>query len=224
MLDLALPDSLEVPKDQLKLRLDFYEDTILMHVFEGKVTKTDMISAVDIAQAMVQELSISSGLLPEGALWWRSAREGWETALWRPPRVWKAALMTELLKPPQRFTLPMPGLIFVCRPGQPPYVYAAKKRPTKATDKIYHAPLFNLFNDGRSCPGTHHYPLNVNQVPESFFLSFFSMTSQAQRSRKYPDNLLKLWEELDGQKKYPMSDLVDFGKLEDIMGVPKKTP
>jgi hypothetical protein len=29
--------------------------------------------------------------------------------------------------------------------------------------------------------------------------------------------LLQLWEELDGQKRYPLSDLVPAGKVEDIL-------
>ncbi|GAJ18979.1 unnamed protein product, partial [marine sediment metagenome] len=37
------------------------------------------------------------------------------------------------------------------------------------------------------------------------------------RSNKYPDDLLKLWGELDGQTRYPLSDLVPIGKVEDIL-------
>ena len=112
----------------------------------------------------------------------------------------------------------MPGLIFVCSPGQPPRVYAAKKRPTGPSSIIYHAPLFNLFGDGRACPGTHRFPVKIGEIPESFFTSFFSMeASSGGRSKKHPDSLFRLWEELDGEKRYPLKDLVPMGKIEDIM-------
>ncbi|GAI75307.1 unnamed protein product, partial [marine sediment metagenome] len=47
---------------------------------------------------------------------------------------------------------------------------------------------------------------------------FFSPEADVSgRSKKYPDGLLRLWEELDGKKRYPIKDLVPFGKVEDIM-------
>jgi len=112
----------------------------------------------------------------------------------------------------------MPGLIFLCSPGRPPRVFAAKKRPGDAHQVIYHAPLFNVFGDGRTCPGTHHYPVDIDGIPESFFTSFFTREAiYGGRSKKYPKDLLQLWEELDGQKRYPLSDLVPAGKIEDIL-------
>ena len=112
----------------------------------------------------------------------------------------------------------MPGLIFIASPGKPPRVYAAKKRPRTANDTIYHAPLFNLFRDGRTCPGSHRFPDNIAEIPKSFFASFFTAEADYRgRSRKSPNDLLRLWEELDGKKRYPLGDLVPLGKVEDIM-------
>jgi len=159
-----------------------------------------------------------SGILPEGALFWGQAKEGVQVALWRPPKVWPVALQTEAFKPPRRFKLPMPGLIFVCSPGRPPRVYAARKRPENIKDAVYHAPLFNVFRNGTTCPGTHKYPMNISEIPDSFFASFFSPTADvAGRSKKHPANLLPLWEEIDGKERYPLKDLVLFGTMEDIM-------
>lgn len=113
----------------------------------------------------------------------------------------------------------MPGLVFVCSPGRPPRVYAAKRRPVSRDTPICHAPLFNLFQNGRSCPGTHKYPERVEEVPESFMASFFTREGQHQgRSRKHPDDLLALWEELDGKKRFPLRDLVPLGIVQDVMG------
>ena len=112
----------------------------------------------------------------------------------------------------------MPGLIFVCSPGRPPRVYAAKRRPVSLRATIYHAPLFNIFTNGSTCPGTHEFPEKIGEIPESFFTSFFSPEASSRgRSKKYPDALIKLWDELDGKKRYPTKDLVAIGKVGDIM-------
>ena len=66
-----------------------------------------------------------------------------------------------------------------------------------------------MFSDGRACPGSHKFPEEVGLIPESFFQSYFSGTGDSRnRSRKHPDNLHSLWEELDGMAEYPVEDLV----------------
>jgi len=58
----------------------------------------------------------------------------------------------------------------------------------------------------------------VDEIPESFMVSFFTVDAQwQQRSVKYPDDLVKLWQELDGKRRYPLGDLVPMGKVIDIM-------
>lgn len=213
----SLPEALEVPPEELQVRLDFYQDSVVMHLVEAGSTTTRMVSASDVTLAMLREIPLTSGLLPASALWWGQSRDGPEVALWRPPRVWPVALIAEPMKPPHRFRLPMPGLIFICRPGSPPRVFAARKRPQHLGDTIYHAPLFNLFPEGGSCAGTHRYPQNIDEIPESFLTSFFSPTGAQNRSKKHPDNLMELWRELNGKRRYPMKDLVPCAKVEDVM-------
>ena len=207
-----------MPPDEIKARLDFYGDSIIFYLMDEGVIKTKMVSARDVTFALLREVSMASGLLPPGALWWKQGREGQVIALWRPPKVWPVALQLEAFKPPRRFRLPMPGLIFLCTPGRPPRVYAAKKRPESTKQVIYHAPLFNVYQNGTTCPGTHQYPADISEVPESFFTSFFTQEAfQGGRSNKHPQDLLKLWEELDGRKRYPLGDLVPIGHVEDLL-------
>jgi hypothetical protein len=146
---------------------------------------------MDVAHALASDLSFGSGLLPPDTLWWQNTRGGPVFALYVEPKIWKLALQEDIKKPPQRFTLPLPGLIFLCTPGQAPWVYAVKKRPTRETDTVYRAPLANIFSNGRSCPGSHQYPTRINEVVQSFFVSFFSATADlSHRSKKYPKNVL----------------------------------
>jgi hypothetical protein len=209
---------LDIPPDQLKLRLDFFDESIVMTAFESSLTTVRLVSATDIALAIARDSEFSSGILPKDALWWRSGRTGQEVAVWRPPKVWRAALQQEAFKPPRRFSLPMPGLVFICCASQAPMVYAAKRRPSGPEDILYKAPAFNIYSSGLSCQGTHRYGADLNQLPEEFFRAFFSPTGDTRgRSYKHPDNLLALWEELDGQEKYPNDDLVEHGRVKDLL-------
>lgn len=214
----ALPESLKIPPDELKVRLDFYKSSVMLYAMEKGAVKTKMVSARDVAITMLRNISLKSGFLPEGALWWAQRRHGVEVALWRKPKVWKAALQLKPFEPPRRFELPMPGLIFVCSPGRPPAVYATKGKPEGPGSTVYHAPLFNVYDDGQTCPGTHKYPDKVEGIPESFFLAFFTLEADyGSRSKSHPDSLFTLWEEIDGKKKYPLDDLVPFGKVGDLI-------
>ena len=103
----------------------------------------------------------------------------------------------------------MPGLVFVCSPGRAPWVYTATERPTDPEQQLFRAPALNVFRDGRVCPGSHRFPDEVGLIPESFFHSYFSLTGDTRtRSKKHPDNLQALWEEINGKNEYPTKDLV----------------
>jgi hypothetical protein len=218
----SLPSTSDVSPDELQLRLDFYRDSILLHVVQEGAISTRMVSPRDIATAFLSNIPLHSGLLPPDTLWWRQDTVI-EVGLWVKPRIWPIALALKPDEPPRRFKLPMPGFIFVCRPRQAPRIYAVKKRPEKLDDTVYHAPLFNVFNDGRTCAGSHRYPDKIEEVPESFFTSFFSLeTSAVSRSKKHPDSLYALWEELDGKKSYPLGDLVPWGTVEKVINISKQ--
>ena len=214
----ALPQSLGVPKDPLQLRLDFFGQAVQMTSFEDQIVTTKVVSAMDVAHALARELDVSSGLLPVDALWWVNTPDGAVVAIWREPQVTRVALQEQFGTPPERFTIPLPGLIFLCKPGQPPWVYAAKKRPTSASEKVYAAPVYNVFKNGRSCPGTHKYPMEVQDQPDSFLRSFFAATGDYDnRSKKHPKSIKALWKWLDGEKSYPLADLREFGTVQTLM-------
>ena len=205
----SLPGPTEAPRDELKVQMEVYNETILLRGFENDSAWVRTVSADEIAGVFTQHLGFSSGLLPDQALWWNQGETGHSVALWRPPQVWPVALQREAFKPPVRLRLPMPGLVFVCSPGRAPWVYAALSRPTDPEQQLFRAPAFNVFGDGRVCPGSHRFPEEVGLIPESFFRSFFSLTGDTRnRSKKHPDNLQALWEELDGTTAYPAEDLV----------------
>lgn len=217
----ALP--VDLLPDPLRLRLDFHEDSILLYSHQGAVTYTRQVSAADIALALSRELNVTSQLLPADALWWKNSREGPLVALWRPPKVWAVALQEEPFQPPRRLKLPMPGLVFICGPARAPWVLAAKKRPKELGDHLYHVPTYNVFRDGRVCPGTHKFSADISRIPDEFFLAFFSKTGDAVgRSNKHPKSILDLWNELDGQPEYPTGDMTEWGTVEQAMAIPDR--
>lgn len=217
----VLPASVKVGKDALKLRLDFYSEAIVMQTFEKKEGGFRMVSALDLAHALADEIPFSSGILPENTLWWSNDKSGPVVAIWVAPGVCRLALQTDITKPAERYDVPLPGLIFLCRPGRPPYVYAATRRPVGPKDRVYKAPLANVYSNGGTCPGNHQYPDDVGEIPDNFFQSFFSEGADLRgRSKKYPLNIIGMWKELDKDKKteYPLLDLVYHGTVADLMG------
>ena len=216
----SLPGPTDAPTDDLKVQLEVYGETILLRGFDGDSFWVRTVSADEIANVFTQHLGFSSGLLPQEALWWGQGETGQVVGLWRPPQVWPVALQREAFKPPARLRLPMPGLVFVCSPGRAPWAYATLSRPTDPEQPLFRIPAFNVFRDGRVCPGSHRFPEEVGLIPESFFQSFFSSTGDTrERSKKHPDNLQALWEELDGKTDYPTEDLVPQCTVAQAMAV-----
>jgi hypothetical protein len=63
---------------------------------------------------------------------------------------------------------------------------------------------------GKICPGDHSFVRDPLKLPAEFFLSKFRLTGDTRggKSRKYPDDISRLWGELAGQDTFPCEDLV----------------
>lgn len=214
----AVPKELGIPPDKLRARLDFYHQAVTLNIFDEEIVSTRVVSAMDVAHALANDLAFGTGLLPQGTLFWRNTKSGPVFAIYEEPRIRKVALSTGMDKPPKRFTLPMPGLIFLCSPGKAPWVYAVKKRPAKEQDEIFNAPLCNIYADGRSCPGNNKYPTRAADIVQSFFTSFFTAAAGLdKRSQMFPRDILQLWKFLDKKRDFPLDDLVKIGTLKDLL-------
>ncbi len=141
-------------------------------------------------------------------------------ALWQAPGGRAVRLKTGIDAPPRRYRLPLPGLVFLCPPaGQAPYVFAAKARPGRTEDELYHAPFYNVFASGRVCVGTHPFPRDPARVPVAFFESYFSaaMDTARGKSRRHPEDIGRLWDELDRGRDFHTDDLVPQLTVADAM-------
>jgi hypothetical protein len=221
----AVPEGLEVPPDRLEVRLDVYGSVMVLHDYGRTASSQDgdqavvtrVVSPIDVTRALMAQARLSSGLLPEETFWWGQVRDQEVVGLYRPLQVWKAALQVAPLEPARRFRLPMPGLVFFCISQQAPWLWAVKRRPESLEDAVYHVPAFNIFERGKACPGSHHFPKGVGTVPESFWLAHFTTAEGRGRSQKHGDHLLALWEELDRTDTYPVEDLVEAGQLGQVL-------
>ena len=72
----SLPGPADAPRDDLKLQMEVYGETILLRGFDGDSAWVRTVSADEIANVFTQHLGFSSGLLPQDAVWWNSARPG----------------------------------------------------------------------------------------------------------------------------------------------------
>ena len=80
----ALPENVDIPRDELKVRLDFYGQSVVMYVLEEGIVTTKMVSAQDVALALLRDIPLGSGVLPENTLWWQHRQDGAPVvALWR---------------------------------------------------------------------------------------------------------------------------------------------
>jgi PRTRC genetic system protein B len=219
----TVPKELGIPSDSLRLRLDFFHQAIEMTIFEGDVVESRIVSALDIAHSLSETLHFGTGLLPANTLWWENTKAGVITAIYDPPRIRDLALQLEAGKPPDRYKVPMPGMIFLCTPGKPPWVFAVTKQPTKETDQVFKAPLLNVFENGRTCGGSNRYPERVGDIIENFYMCFFSHDGHFEhRSKKYPKDVTSLWKFLNGKKEFPADDLEPHGQVMDLMRMLKE--
>lgn len=192
----------------LRLRLDLYDDAIALTRFkEGQALSRFLVDPLDVATALAG-LNINSGLLPEGCLYWnrRHGQEG--VGVYVPPRVWTVAVRGEA----QAWRVPLPGLVFAGR-GYDYQVWAVMERPGQAGQQLYLAPCPNVHPDGvcrGSAPFPPASPATIWQAVEAFFSSRFNHDLSNNKSRKYPNDVLDHWRELDGvgAEEYPLDDLV----------------
>ncbi len=76
-----------------------------------------------------------------------------------------------------------------------------------------------LFPTGRVCVGTHPFPSDPARVPAAFFDSYFSAHASTARgkSRRHPEDIGRLWDELDGACEFPLDDLLPHSTVAEAM-------
>lgn len=174
---------------------------------------------MDIARTLARELDVATPLLPEGCLWWAKTATAVNCGLFVPAQVWAVRLTAGYGEPERELRLPFPPLVFVHLSTAAPYVFAARERPTAPDAPLLHCPAYNVFASGRICVGSHPFPKEPGLLPRAFFESRFSpaMDTAAGKSKRHPEDIGRLWAELDGQAEFPLDDLEPQLRVADAM-------
>lgn len=112
----------------------------------------------------------------------------------------------------KNYHIPMPPFVFVgC--GAAYQIFAVKKRPLNEAETLYHAPCPNIHTTGGICHGNTTFPIYSPQIIQQalhLFMegSLFNADLSRDKCQSHPDDVRVLWAELDGRKRFPLSELV----------------
>jgi hypothetical protein len=149
---------------------------------------------------------LSSGLLPANTLFWKQRANQVMLGIYVPARRWK--VQTE----DRNYHVPMPPFVFVAY-GSSYHLFAVKKRPSNEAEPLYHAPCPNVHTTGGICQGNTPFPVCLPQTIQQALCLFmegslFNAVLSRGKCQSYPDDVRELWAELNGRKRFPLSELV----------------
>jgi PRTRC genetic system protein B len=191
------------------------EATLLEKVLEDGSRVIHPISPADLA-GQLNRIPLSTGLLPHNTLFWRQEAGEEQIAIYVPPRLWQPIAYD------RRYRLSMPGMVFLGQ-GRQYTVFAVKQKPKSPETPLYHLPAPNVDGNGRICLGQAPFPTagrkSIYNALKLFMEgSRFNHDNSRQRCVSFPDNTLELWTKLDGQKRFPLDELVPARKqLKQLM-------
>jgi PRTRC genetic system protein B len=205
-----------------RLRLDFYPTAVLLSRWEedGRII-AHPVSVHDVVSACTN-IALGSGLLPPNTLFWKQQSNRPEIGIYVPARRWRVQVESASGEEARAYHIPMPPLVFVGS-GNAYQIYAVKRRPRDAHERLYHAPCPNVHHHGGVCSGNTPFPVCSPQTIEvalDLFMenSLFNGDRSRGKDRSYPDDVRQLWAELEGKKRFPLSELVGCGRvLRDLL-------
>ena len=194
-------------------RVDVYEESLLLtrYTVEGRPATCFEVDPRDLAAAFAGQ-PLQTGLLPPGCLWYGRVG-GYETV-----GVYIAPQMHTLrCADGATYNVPLPGLVF-SGSGTVYYVWAVKAYPTQESERLFHAPLPNVYTDGKICPGNVAFPVcslqTIRRAVAAFLESEFNNHLVNEKSRLHKNDVREMWAEL--------AVVYDSYPLEDLMMTPYK--
>lgn len=174
---------------------------------------------LEAAGRAFQRFGADTSLLPANCLFWQNKANQDRVAIWLPP-----ARRTLDFGEGRRVTVPVPGLVFIGQ-GLTFWLWAAPERPTCVNAPLYHAPLPNIFNDGRVCNGSVKFPkanaATIAAAAQLFFESGFARHLD-DRTILGAGNATKFMLSLARKRTFPVKHLAPAGLTMDglIAGKP----
>ena len=206
----SLPGPPDMPRDELQMQLEVYKETILLRGFDGDSAWVRTVGGRDRQRVHPAPWLLLRAAAPGDRL----VEPGGDRAGGGP-----LAAAAGLVRGPAT------GGVQAPRPAPASHAGAglrllAGSRPLGLRRARTGRPTLNSTSSGPlpstssgtggSVPGSHRFPEEVGLIPEVLLpvllLAYRRFTRD--RSKKHPENLVALWEELNGTTAYPVEDLV----------------
>jgi hypothetical protein len=188
------------------------------------------LSAQSVRSAFSRE-PVDSGWLAPGVCRWGYGQSGQWAVMFIPPAsytLWLPAILKasdngnpgqtegqaqELAEGWSAIQIPLPALVFAAV-GQNYYLWAVKSREFNPELPAYHAPLPNVYPDGRVCWGSNQVGMvtaqNLKEAWKLFIASPFNAHLAQGKSKRYSANILDQLRKPGAAilKSYPVGDLL----------------
>jgi hypothetical protein len=171
------------------------------------------VSNESLIEAFKSE-NFDTGWLQPGILRWGEVKKAKWGIVYQPPKIHKFTIAEG--KQEKNYKIPLPGLIFICSDREMK-IGAVKENPYTISHpgkiELFIPPLPNVNTYLSTClGGVELEPIKsgnnlINNV-NHFFESRFNAHLSAHRSKKNPDCIINLYDELKNQKDYPLDDLI----------------
>ncbi len=188
------------------LRLDFYDTAVIMNQWKNDGQVLAYPVAIEDVVSACSNVTLSSGLLPANTLFWQQRADQMTLGIFVPARRWRIQTAD------RRYHVPLPPFVFIGS-GTSYKIFAVKKRPSNERDHLYYAPCPNVHAHGVICQGNTPFPPCSPQnvlTALTLFLegSLFNVDLSRGKCVSCPEDVRELWSELDGRKRFPLSELV----------------
>ncbi len=201
---------------EFDLALLFVKGQYLLYQRVGKVLRTKGVSPETLYAAFAAELGDSGWLTPDVMRCGVGPAGAFAVKFVAPG---KHLLHFDAGNPskPLLLTVPLPPLVFagVNVPegsNRATYhVWAMREATFRPEAVLCHAPLPNVYDDGRICWGENHPPevalATIDQAWRLFISSLFTGEMGEERSKEHPRDVRGLFLALSGSDRYPVEDL-----------------
>lgn len=202
------------------IQLNFYlNDVTTMTRYMGNGSITHPITAAQIASLMDKTRTrIASGWLPANVLSWSIEPDNCVRCVTHFP----ATTRMIQIKDDARWQIPLPPTVLVGN-GSYWHIYAIQS-DTMLTPKtpLYHCPAPNVSkHDGVICRGNTPFPRAAPDTMDAAYTAFwdsqFNHHWVSGKCASYPNNVVDLWQTLDGADLFPDDELLRCGTLNDII-------
>jgi len=178
---------------------------------------TQLANALDTSDELKRNFLKPSGLLPKNVVYINPDHDGY--AIWYTASQRVNLFFMESLGIPNGMAS-LPPLLWKASKNSL-YVYSLDSdSDINEESAIFHAPFFNLYEDGKVCMGTVSVNIKADclleefiyQWQQYFFNSYFSHLIQEKSPAK--GNLIQLWQSLvNSRKKFPLKSLIKNGLI-----------